>query len=41
MSETRSRGTIEPPRIYPDAKHPHDEFFAPWREARAQRYGSA
>ena len=21
--------------------HPHDEFFAPWREARAQRYGSA
>ena len=32
---------VEPPRIHVDPGHPHDEFFAPWREARAQRYGSA
>jgi hypothetical protein len=29
---------IEPPEVHPDAKHPHEEFFAPWREARSIRY---
>ena len=31
---------IEAPEIHLDAEHPHEEFFAPWREARALRYGS-
>ena len=34
------RPAIEAPEIHFDAEHPHEEFFAPWREARALRYGS-
>ena len=34
------RPAIEAPEIHLDAEHPHEEFFAPWREARALRYGS-
>jgi hypothetical protein len=33
-------GGVEPPPIHSDVEHPHQEFFAPWREARAIRYGS-
>ncbi len=29
---------VETPAIHDDPGHPHEEFFAPWREARAIRY---
>jgi hypothetical protein len=32
---------IPSPKIHMDLEHPHKEFFAPWRKARAERYGSA
>jgi hypothetical protein len=29
-----------PPTIHYDAEHPHEEFFAPWREARRNHYAN-
>ena len=31
---------IEAPEIVPEREHPHQEFFAPWREARRERYAA-
>lgn len=36
-----ARPAVEPPPVRETLEHPHEEFFAPWREARALRYGSA